>query len=185
MAAIDSQNAGANDVDAPRVALLAHCPRAEKKIAGWLYREWLRDLSYSRRQARELVAERKNVDRLPLTLVVLCDQDAVGTASLVLDVDPGGRQTPCLAGLYVEPRLRRHGLGRLLCEHAVAHARRLGVRRLGLYTVDDMFFYARLGWSIKTAVRLAPKGPIAAFMERSFPSLRAGRSGCRPLFPCL
>jgi GNAT superfamily N-acetyltransferase len=169
MIAIDSQNAAADGGNAPRVELLAHCPHAEKKVAGWLYWEWLRALSYSRRQAQVLVSERKQVDRLPLSFVVLCKRDAVGTASLVLDVDPKGRETPCLAGIYVAPRLRRQGLGRLLCEHAVAHALRLGVCRLGLYTVDDMIFYARLGWSINAAVRVDPNDQIAAYMERSLP----------------
>jgi N-acetylglutamate synthase-like GNAT family acetyltransferase len=64
------------------------------------------------------------------------------------DMDTRMELSPWLAGVFVAPNHRRHGLGTALVRRAVDDAKALGVRRLYLYTPSTELFYSRLGWSL-------------------------------------
>lgn len=69
------------------------------------------------------------------------------------DMDTRKELSPWLAGVFVAPDYRRHGLGTALVRRAVDDATALGVRRLYLYTPTIELFYSRLGWSLVERTR--------------------------------
>jgi GNAT superfamily N-acetyltransferase len=83
-------------------------------------------------------------------LLALVDGDVAGCVAmrpLPGEVDPEGCE---MKRLYVRRAYRRFGLGRLLAEQLIAHAREAGHSRMYLDTLDDMEaargLYAELGF---------------------------------------
>jgi GNAT superfamily N-acetyltransferase len=69
-----------------------------------------------------------------------CDGELVGSAAVAWQSRfPSSRHKAILWGTFVSPRFRRRGLGRLLLEHAIAHASAHAVRRVNLtmYSPND------------------------------------------------
>lgn len=62
------------------------------------------------------------------------------------EIDQQHEVGPWLAGLIVEPGLRRRGIGAALVRAVENEARRRAVSRLFLYTSTAQAFYAALGW---------------------------------------
>jgi GNAT superfamily N-acetyltransferase len=56
--------------------------------------------------------------------------------------------SPSLAGVYVQPQSRRHGVGSALVRHALWLAQRLRFPALYLYTHSARPFYERSGWEV-------------------------------------
>ena len=56
--------------------------------------------------------------------------------------------SPWLAGVFVSPEHRQHGIGSALVRRVAEDAWMLGVHRLYLYTPSVEKFYLRLGWSV-------------------------------------
>src|SRR5882724_9764656 len=84
------------------------------------------------------------------TVVVALDQSALlGSAMLVAkDLDTHPHLSPWLAGVYVLPKFRRHGVATALVSRIIAEARSLGIPKLYLYTVSAERFFSQLGWSL-------------------------------------
>jgi GNAT superfamily N-acetyltransferase len=84
-----------------------------------------------------------------VALIAKCDGASAGTCLLVRsEIEPCHSLSPWLAGLYVAPEHRRHGVGRVLVAAIEDQARQRGHRHLYLYTGGAMTYYERLGWSI-------------------------------------
>jgi GNAT superfamily N-acetyltransferase len=82
-------------------------------------------------------------------LVALIDGELAGVCLLVLhELEPAHDLSPWLASLYVAPEFRRQGVARRLVKAIEDHARRSGVARLHLYTVDAADFYLKCGWAV-------------------------------------
>lgn len=163
--------------DAVRVVALADHPAALPVVAGWLHREWLQAWHLSRAQALAEIEVRLHRRTLPLALVALAGRTPVGTASLVDDAHPSDATTICsLAGVYVTPRWRRRGIGRLLCTRAVALAAELGRQPVGLYTLDAEAYYLRLGWTkvVEAPLRDPLRPTPGAYMEWRRPASAGG-----------
>jgi predicted N-acetyltransferase YhbS len=80
-------------------------------------------------------------------LVAKLDGILAGTCLLVRsELAPCHPVSPWLAGLYVAPEHRRHGVGQVLVTAIEDQARQRGHRRLHLYTSGAMKYYERLGW---------------------------------------
>jgi GNAT superfamily N-acetyltransferase len=80
-------------------------------------------------------------------LVAKRDGVLAGTCLLVAsELAPCHPVSPWLAGLYVAPEHRRHGVGQVLVTAIEDQARRRGHRRLHLYTSGAVRYYERLGW---------------------------------------
>jgi predicted N-acetyltransferase YhbS len=135
--------------DAPRVDLLADCSDAIPVLGAWVCDAWPdaggRDPTWAARQLRGWRRRRT----LPLGLVGRDAQNApVGLAALLPGTSPEGDEVVLLTALLVAPWARLRGTGRALCAAALAHAARLGVPTLHLYTSDAEAFYRRLGWRL-------------------------------------
>lgn len=87
-------------------------------------------------------------------LMAMHDGQPAGTALLARsEIAPVHDVTPWLAGLYVAPAHRRHGVGAALVRAIEDQARQRGHRRLFLYTTDAADYYQRLGWGIVDCAR--------------------------------
>lgn len=132
-----------------KIVFLGERPEYTETLAVWLYGEW------GHRRAGntpELVAARlrshTNTSQIPLTVVALQGEAAVGTASLRdRDLEERDDLSPWLASVYVVPARRSEGVGSLLVTAIERIASGLGVERFYLYTPDRQSFYAKLGWT--------------------------------------
>lgn len=71
--------------------------------------------------------------------------------------------SPWLAGVFVAPDHRRHGVGAALVQRVIGEATALGVERLYLYTPSTEHFYSCLGWSL--VERTSYRGADVAVMS--------------------
>ncbi len=130
------------------IRYLADCQDAIPQIAHWLFNEWGRFLpgsSVERGIAR--LQGRLHRDRLPLTLVAMEAEVAIGTVSLIsCDMETRPDLSPWLASLYVEADRRRRGIGAALIEGAVREATGLRIDSLFLFTDTSEALYAKHGW---------------------------------------
>jgi len=86
---------------------------------------------------------------IPTIFVAVAADQTVGCASLVEhDMLTRPELSPWLAGVFVPPQYRRHGIGAALVERVVREARSLAVARIYLYTPGSGALYLRLGWSV-------------------------------------
>lgn len=89
-----------------------------------------------------------------VALMAMHDGQPAGIALLARsEIAPVHDVTPWLAGLYVAPAHRRHGVGAALVRAIEGQARQRGHHRLFLYTTDAADYYQRLGWSIVDRTR--------------------------------
>ena len=131
-----------------QIELLADHPLLVPVISGWHFDEWSDRYPGTTRAAwaAELAGWCKR-DRIPLTFVAIVASEPVGSASpVVCDMDTRPDLSPWLAAVYVLPAFRRRGIATALVTHALAQARRFGVRQLYLWTDTAASLYGRLGW---------------------------------------
>lgn len=137
------------------ISYLADHPACLETIADWVFDEWHRYRDHETPGATlERFRNHMRRDAIPLTLVALHGDEAVGTASIYIeDMLTRPDLSPWLAAVYVSRPWRRRGIGARLVT-AVEHvARRLGIARLYLYTPDQERFYTLLGWqALETVV---------------------------------
>ncbi len=108
---------------------------------------------------------------MPRTLVLLADDEPVGTASLTAhDLDERPELTPWLAGVYVVPHARGRGDAGRLVAAVENEAAANGVRTLWLYTNTAERIYQRAGW--RTTEIVQRKGKPYAVMRRDLESDR-------------
>lgn len=141
---------------AVEIAELAHHLELAPLLAAWhvaewehLYRGW--DLAAAEAELRAM----DTPGRIPTTWVAFdgpgrSPGDVVGSVSLIDDdeLERWRDVGPWLASLYVVPRGRGRGTGRILVRHLVEQARHLGVTRLHLFTAGQEAYYADLGWRV-------------------------------------
>lgn len=88
-----------------------------------------------------------------VAIVAECGGATAGTCLLVpSEIDPVHDVSPWLAGLYVSPEHRRHGVGSALVRAIEDEARARGHETLYLYTTGAVRYYERLGWTIRDRV---------------------------------
>ena len=133
----------------PRVDLLADCSDAIPVLGAWVRDVWPDAGGHDPRWAERLLRGWRRRRTLPLGLVGRDPQDApIGLAALLRGASPQGDEVVLLTALLVAPWARLRGTGRALCTAALAHAARLGVATVHLYTSDSEAFYRRLGWRL-------------------------------------
>ena len=96
--------------------------------------------------ARTFIGERKDNDESVIFLALNCvagEDEPAGFVQLYPNFSSVRMiRTWLLNDLYVHPDHRRHGVGRLLMDRSIAHARDTGYGRVELATASDNF-YAR------------------------------------------
>jgi N-acetylglutamate synthase-like GNAT family acetyltransferase len=129
------------------------CPLAERPdlvptVAEWLYLQFGHlNPGASLERSITRVKERLQTEGCPLTFISLDDGIPTGTASLIVsDFDSCPEITPWLASVYVQPMLRRSGIGSQLSKTVAAHAKSCGYEKLFLFTPNMQSFFGTLGW---------------------------------------
>lgn len=134
------------------IKLLADCKEHLPQLATLWYNEigkqWIPNASTER--ALKTYQEHLNSDSLPLTYVVMANDQAIAMGSL-RDND-GIREdlTPWLGSLIVHPDYRRKGIGEALIGLIKAEAKQMGHSSLYLLTLDPNIhlWYEQLGWEL-------------------------------------
>lgn len=121
-------------------------------ISQCLWQEWGNGSTFE--YIRYAVQHNTQRDRVPMTFVALAEDEPVGTVSLWMN-DLKCRQDlyPWIASLYVIEEKRKMGLGKMLLDHGIEEARKLGYTHLYLITDLDGY-YERFGWTFQ---ELAPQ----------------------------
>ncbi len=132
------------------IKLLADHPEFIPLLAEWHHREWayLRP-GFSIADRVALLQERSGRSELPITFIASSGDELLGSAMLIhheMDIRP--QFTPWLAGVFVTPAHRRHGIGRALAQHVISAAASLGFPSVYLYTPSAEAYWSRLGWSV-------------------------------------
>ena len=119
-------------------------------LANWHHREWAYLRPGESLEARTVRLRGSCGHReIPTVVIAFADGVLLGSAMLVdHDMDTRMDLSPWLAGVFVSPEQRRHGIGGALVQRVIEEAAGLGVRRLYLYTPSAEEFYARRGWSL-------------------------------------
>jgi predicted N-acetyltransferase YhbS len=87
-------------------------------------------------------------DSLPIAWIAHDGDVALGTSALRLHDHPDRKDlSPWLGGMYVEPHVRRSGIGASLTRVVERKAVELGYSRLYLFTHGQEHFYSGLGWT--------------------------------------
>ena len=132
----------------PTLTLLKHCPEHIPEMAKWHYQEW--GALFPEKSEADFVSDlvtTLNDAELPLSWVLLLDQQVVGTASILLhDMQTNRELSPWLANIYLAPSVRGKGLGKWLVQQVMAEADKLAIKQLYLFTEDQAAFYQRIGW---------------------------------------
>jgi GNAT superfamily N-acetyltransferase len=138
-----------------QIQLLADRPEFIPTLAEWHFREWayLRPGDSVANRIR-LLHERSGRHELPITFVASSDTELLGSAMLIHhEMDTRPQYTPWLAGVFVAPAQRRHGIGRALAEHVVREAAARGFLTVYLFTPTAKAFFSHIGWSIVERTR--------------------------------
>ena len=133
-----------------QIEFLADRPEFVHTLAEWHFREWayLRPGDSVANRIR-LLHERSGRRELPITFVASSGGKLLGSAMLINhEMDTRPQYTPWLAGLFVAPSHRQHGVGRALTRHVISEAAARRFDRLFLFTPTVEAFFSHLGWSI-------------------------------------
>jgi N-acetylglutamate synthase-like GNAT family acetyltransferase len=115
-------------------------------VLDWCYREWWQEPGSTDDELKEILKNHTEQESIFTTFVALCDRKPVGSVHFIdKDFDTGDYQ-PCLAGLYVLPGFRHIGVGALLVDIVVSHAKNQGFTALYLSTASVEKWYSKLGW---------------------------------------
>ena len=115
-------------------------------VLDWCYREWWQTPDSTKDELAEILNNHAHQESLFATFVALCNGEPVGSVHFIdKDFDTGDYE-PCLAGLYVLPGFRTLGLGSLLVNAVVSHAKSQGFPAVYLSTETVEKWYTKLGW---------------------------------------
>jgi GNAT superfamily N-acetyltransferase len=118
-------------------------------VADRIWQAWWRSHGHPREYIRTRLCENINAEPIPLALVAHAGGEFLGTASVIAcDLDERPQLSPWVAAVWVEPHARRHGIGGMLVNQAVAACSALGIERAYLCArLERAGFYERLGWT--------------------------------------
>jgi GNAT superfamily N-acetyltransferase len=135
-----------------RIDYLANHSRVIPELSTLLFNEWA-DLyqaaGLTKQDLTTALEQRCATNQLPLTLVVMANDQLLGAGSIKLD-EPGTKAglSPWLGGIYIKENQRGLGLGALIVTALEDKARELGVSALYLSADTAEGFYQKLGWFV-------------------------------------
>lgn len=130
------------------IVSLAEYPQYFDDVMEWCYREFWEGPKTDHFELNEFLREHMKKNKIPCSLVALCDGRPVGSVHLVekgYDTHPF---SPCITGLYVLPGFRRLGLGTMLIENALDRARASGFSSVYLAADECINYYTSRGWTV-------------------------------------
>lgn len=86
--------------------------------------------------------------KLPLTMIAICENQLLGSASLLPRTITHPHLSPWLSSVYVAPEFRNKKIGSALTQHIVQEAANMGIEKVYLFTPDAESLYASLGWEV-------------------------------------
>ena len=118
-------------------------------------------------QIEALLTQRAVKHRIPLTLIVLENNQFVATGSIKVS-EPSTKKSvsPWLDMMYVKKNSRGSGIGQLLLKALEKKAWELGIKTLYLSTDEAEGFYAKYGWTV-IEYQKAVDGKTVAFMTKN------------------
>ncbi len=132
------------------IKLLADCPHCIPQLARLWFEEigcqWIPGATIE--QAKQTYIEHLNNDELPLTVIAIHKNQAIGMISLRAYDGIREDLTPWLGSLVIQADYRKQGLGTLLIEIIKAQAKEMGFDKLYLFVLDASLleWYQYLGW---------------------------------------
>lgn len=125
-------------------------PEFADAVADCVWRAFWKDKGHPLSLLTGLVAESFGPGSIPTALVAHEGERFLGTVSIIAcDEETRPHCTPWIAALWVEPEVRRHGIGASLVERACAFAFATGIGRVYLLSGPHRrAFYERQGWSL-------------------------------------
>ena len=123
---------------------LADKPEYIDEVVSWLHKEWgnEKNLNFWSSWVRSSLSK----DNVPQTLIVLDENELVGTYSLwCCDLQSRQDLYPWLGGIVVKETRRGQGIGKEIQRHSLEQLHRLGFREAYLFT-DMSGYYEKSGW---------------------------------------
>lgn len=132
----------------------AAVPELIPVIQGWFEAEWPEYYGPGGRgSARRDLEAYCNVNSLPVGIVAFLDGQPCGFAALKSEPFPSHPHlSPWAGAAYVNPSLRRQGIGRALVLALEAQSLRLGYTRLYCATATSASLLLRCGWQLLEVV---------------------------------
>jgi len=152
------------------IHLLADRPDLVGALAEAYEREWPGWYRQAGNSATADLTERLRRDGLPLGLVAIEAESAVGACALVTTAGPiETNELPWLGALWVDPARRRRGIATALIERASVESIQQGFKTLYATTHQAMPLFRALGWR-QRETRQTADGPLAV-LERATESV--------------
>lgn len=152
-----------------KVIDLKSAPQHIPQLAEWHHQEWahLSSADATVTTLVEQMSEYLTDTAIPKMFICEDANQVMGSSSLTAaDMDSRTDLSPWLANVYVNAVHRNKGLGKLLVNAVVEHARAIGLQKIYLFTADKADFYQALGWS--TISREYYMGEMVTIMEYEF-----------------
>ena len=116
------------------------------RITDWMYSWWGKDEGYSREAVRVSMEHSLRENGLPQTFGLFSDGELIGMYQFTYsDLFVRPDIYPWLANVYVDPRFRGRGYGRMLLSAVPESALAAGIGELYLFT-EIKGLYEKLGW---------------------------------------
>ena len=134
-----------------RIDNLANHLHLLPQLAAWHSAEWRHSVPDTPDRQALLLSRTSSGAGLPQTFLALIDDTPAGFVSLLANALPDDappelcKLTPWLAGLLVDPKRRRQGVGNALVRHACSAALAAGHSAVHLFTATPSY-YTAAGW---------------------------------------
>lgn len=144
-----------------KLDLLKNCPQVIPILAKWLYEEWHPyDVSLTQEKLIHSFKTRLNTDAIPITFVVLKDDQPIGIISLKKNTAPEFADFPersiWMGSLQVIPEERNQGVGQELLKFSQIIARQFGYEKLYFYTSNPI----NVKWYLKRGAQVIEERPF-------------------------
>ncbi|OOG44796.1 GNAT family N-acetyltransferase [Polaromonas sp. A23] len=132
-----------------RIDHLADHPQHLATLAAWHQAQFgYLNTAVTIEQRTERLRASAQKGALPVTFVAVCEDQLLGSASLLAQTITHSHLSPWLSSVYVAADHRNRGIGSALVRHAVQEAAGMGMDKVYLFTPNSEALYARLGWKV-------------------------------------
>ena len=118
---------------------------------------WYKQEDWSKEKLKEYLLNSLNTTRLPMTLIVVENEEVIGTCQLAMnDLDVRPQYYPWLINLSVDENYRGRGIGKLLIQTVLKKIDELGYNELYLYTAHK-YYFEQFGFTLLEKVKKEPE----------------------------